>query len=147
MNRELALAEWRHARQALRAAEILLREELRPDAVSRAYYGILHAAKAALHVNDIGADSHAAVKRLFGLHLIRSGAIEAEWSAHLGRSLEERLAADYDAEATFSTKEARYECQRARKFVGRIRRYLLANGFTQKELRQERPVDESSHRV
>lgn len=135
MNRELALAEWRHAREALRSAQILAREELGTDAVSRAYYAILHAAKAALHVNDVGADSHAAVKRLFGLHLIRSGVIEAEWSAHLGRSLEERLAADYDAEAMFSAKEAKYECQRARKFVGRIRRYLLANGFTQKELR------------
>ena len=73
--------------------------------------------------------------RTFGLHLIRPGAIEAEWSAHLGRSLEERLAADYDAEATFSAMEATYECQRARKFVGRIRRYLLANGFTLRKLR------------
>lgn len=135
MNRELVLVEWRHARDALRAAEILAREELSPDAVSRAYYAILHAAKAALHVHDVAAESHAAVKRLFGLHLVRAGAIESEWSAHLGRSLEERLAADYDAEATFSIASVREECRRARKFLARIRRYLRANGFTVGELR------------
>lgn len=76
-----------------------------------------------------------AVKRLFGLHLIRTGIIEPEWSAHLGKSLEERLAADYDAEAVFSTDSVREECRRARKFLGRIRRYLRANGLTVGELR------------
>ncbi len=34
------------------------------DAISRAYYASLHAAKAALQVHGVGADSHAAVKRL-----------------------------------------------------------------------------------
>ena len=34
------------------------------DGVSRAYYAILHAAKAALQLRDVTAESHAAVKRL-----------------------------------------------------------------------------------
>jgi uncharacterized protein (UPF0332 family) len=136
MNRELALAEWRHARDALKAAEMLTREDLSADAISRAYYAILHAAKAALHVQEVAVESHAAVKRMFGLHLIRSGAIEAEWAAHLGRSLEERLAADYDTEALFSADDAEEECRRARKFIARIRRYLLNNGIAPAELRQ-----------
>jgi uncharacterized protein (UPF0332 family) len=131
----MVLAEWRHAREALKAAEALVKIDLGTDAVSRAYYAILHAAKAALQVHDIAADSHAAAKRLFGLHLVRSGLVEKEWAAHLGESLEERLAADYDAAATFSVREAKFECRRARKFLGRIRRYLRDNGFTVGELR------------
>ena len=78
MNRELVLAEWKRARQCLRAAEILVRENCYEDAVSRAYYAVLHAAKAALEVHDVAAESHAAVRRLFGQHLIRAGEIERE---------------------------------------------------------------------
>jgi hypothetical protein len=134
MNQKMVLAEWHHARDALHAA-YLAREDLRADAVSRAYYAILHAAKAALHVHDIAADSHVAVKRLFGLHLIRAGEIEPEWSAHLAKSLDERLAADYDAEVTFSAAEVRDECRRARRFVGRVPR--SAHGWP---LRREHPT-------
>ena len=102
MNREIVLAEWRRARESMRAAEVLTREQCYTNAVSRTYYAVLHAAKAALQVHDVGADSHTAVRRLFGLHLIRRGEIEKEWAAHLGKSLDERLAADYDPELVFS---------------------------------------------
>lgn len=64
MNRSLVLAEWRLACLALRAARLLAQNRIYPDAVSRAYYAVLHAAKAALQTKDISADSHAAVRRL-----------------------------------------------------------------------------------
>lgn len=120
MNRNMVLAEWRRAGEALRAAETLTRDNCCADAISRAYYAILHAAKAALYVRDVAAESHAAVRRLFGLHLVQPGEIEAEWSAHLVESLDDRLAADYDAEALFSKKEARQECKRSREFPGAV---------------------------
>ncbi len=111
MNRNMIVAEWSRAREALRAAETLTRDRCYADAISRAYYAILHAAKATLHVHDIAAESHAAVRRMFGLHLVRSGEIEPEWSAYLVESLDDRLAADYDVEAVFSREEARSECR------------------------------------
>ena len=43
MNRDLALAEWRRARMALRAAQLLTVEDYPEDAASRAYYAILGA--------------------------------------------------------------------------------------------------------
>lgn len=138
MNRNMVLAEWRRASEALRAAESLTRDSWYADAISRAYYAILHAAKAALFVHDVAAESHAAVRRLFGQHLIRAGEIESEWSAHLVESLDDRLAADYDAEASFSVKEARQECRRSREFLSRIRRYLVTQGIKANELRARR---------
>src|SRR2546422_2311614 len=69
MNRNMVLAEWQRATQSLHAAELLAREGYREDAVSRAYYAILHAAKAALFVHDVATTSHAAVRRIFGRHL------------------------------------------------------------------------------
>lgn len=135
MNRNMVLAEWKRARKSHRAAELLTREGCFADAVSRAYYAILHATKAALHVHDVTAESHAAVRRLFGLHLIRRGEIEKEWSAHLVESLDDRLVADYDAEVSISREDASHECRRSREFLNRFRRYLLTKGITQRDLR------------
>jgi uncharacterized protein (UPF0332 family) len=125
MNRIMVIAEWQRAWQALRAAEVLAREGLYEDAVSRAYYATLHAAKAALFIHDVATESHAAVRRMFGLHLIRSGEIEPMWSSNLGESLDDRLA------------ETSQECQRTRAFLDRIHCYLLAKGLTDNELGTE----------
>lgn len=125
MNRNMVLAEWSRAREALRVADTLTRNRCYAYAISRAYYAILHAAKSALLVHDVAAESHAAVRRMFGLHLIRSGEIEAEWSAYLVESLDDRLAADYDVESVFSKNDASSECRRCRAFLGRVRSYLL----------------------
>jgi uncharacterized protein (UPF0332 family) len=135
MNRGLVLAEWRRAKQSLRAAQVLVDEDCPEDAVSRAYYAILHGAKAALHVRDVAVASHAGARRMFGLHLVRTGDIEPEWAAYLGESLDDRLAADYESGISVSTDEARRETHRARRFLGRIRRYLRASGLTVGELR------------
>lgn len=61
--------------------------------------------------------------------------IEPEWSAYLVESLDDRLAADYDAEVSFSRKDAGQECRRTREFHRRIQRYLLLKGITLRELR------------
>ncbi|MBD0306566.1 MAG: HEPN domain-containing protein [Nitrospiraceae bacterium] len=139
MNRALVLAEWKRAKQALRAAEALVTEDCHEDAVSRSYYAILHAAKAALYVHDETAASHAAVKRLFGLHLIKSGILEPVWSGYLVESLDDRLAADYDAEVFFSRAETDLECRRSAEFLVRIARYLGTKGFSDHELSEDIP--------
>ena len=136
MNRNMVAAEWSRAREAQRAAETLTRDRCYADAVSRAYYAILHAAKAALHVHDIAAESHPAVRRMFGLHLVKPGEIEPKWSAYLVESLDDRLAADYDVETSFSDEDARSECRRSREFLSRVKRYLLKHGLKEAELRK-----------
>jgi uncharacterized protein (UPF0332 family) len=130
----MVLAEWRRAWRALGAAEILARESYYEDAVSRAYYATLHAAKAALYIHDVATTSHAAVRRMFGRHLIRSGAIEPMWASNLGESLDDRLAADYDVSTRCTADDASQECQRTRAFLDRIRRYLRVQGFSDEEL-------------
>ena len=137
MNREVVLGEWNRAAKTLSAAELLAREDYPEDAVARAYYAVLHAAKAALAIHDIFAESHSAVRGLFGQHLILTGAIEREWAKQLGGSLDDRLAADYDAATFFTREEARCESRRARAFVVRIRRYLSTCGFTANDLAME----------
>jgi uncharacterized protein (UPF0332 family) len=137
MNKVIVLAEWRRATQSLGAAESCRRDGFYADSMSRTYYAILYAAKAALQLRDVAAESHAAVKRLFGLHLVQSGILEAEWGAYIGIGLDARLTADYDAETSFSDMDARDECDRARAFLKRIRDLSSTNGFTAEELRAE----------
>ena len=52
MNRSLAIVEWRRAELSQRAASACLRHYCYADAVSRAYYAVFHAAKAALAFHD-----------------------------------------------------------------------------------------------
>ena len=44
MNREAVIGEWRRSQESLGAAETLMRSGNASDAVSRAYYAIMHAA-------------------------------------------------------------------------------------------------------
>ena len=106
--------------------------------MSRSYYAILHAAKSALFVHDIATSSHAAVRSMFGLHLVCSGEIERTWAGDLAEAMDDRLMVDYDAEIFFTPEQSRAEYQRARAFLDRIRRYLLAKGLTEQELEPER---------
>ena len=62
--------------------QILHANDLFEDTVSRSYYAVMHAAKAALLVHDVIAESHAAVRRLFGSVLVRPDLIE-EWASVL----------------------------------------------------------------
>jgi uncharacterized protein (UPF0332 family) len=48
------------------------------DAVARTYYALFHAAKAALQVHDVAADTYAGARRMFGLHLVEAGEIELD---------------------------------------------------------------------
>ena len=92
---------WMRARQALAAAEILHKEELYADAVSRSYYAVMHATRAALLANGVVAESHSAVRRLFGQILVKPGHIESEWAKVLGVEQDRRIAADYDTESVW----------------------------------------------
>lgn len=130
----MVVAEWRRASESLSAAEVLMREGCHADAVSRAYYASMHAAKAALFVHGVAATSHAGVKRMFGLHLVHPGRIESPWSDHLVEGSDERLAADYDVFISYSEQETQQACEHAREFLARMRQYLIASGVAERDL-------------
>ena len=107
VNRGLAVAEWRRSRSALQSASVLNRAELSADAISRAYYAILHAAKAALLTRSITASSHHAINRLLNRHLIYAGFVEREWLDVFRAAMRARMEADYDVMAAFTPGKRR----------------------------------------
>lgn len=124
MNLKNVHAEFARARKALQAAKLLQADSLFEDAVSRAYYAVMHAAKAALLVHDQIAESHAAVRRLFGSVLVQPGRIEKEWASILAREQDRRIAADYNASLSIDEESALQLVADADRFIERIRKYL-----------------------
>ena len=82
--------------QALRAAQLLLQQLLLQDALSRSYYAILHAARAALLAEGVAVTSHRGVRRLFGQHLIKAGKLPSSLAEVLADEQDDRILADYD---------------------------------------------------
>ena len=81
----------------------------------------MHAAKAALEVRDVSADSHQGVRNQFGLYIVRLGLVESSWGSEIGRLNTLRLVADYDVMATVTESDARYVLDSAEAFVNRMR--------------------------
>lgn len=88
--------EFHRAEKSLQSACLLLRDSLLEDALSRAYYAILHAARAVLLAEGVNVTSHRAVRRLFGQHLIKPGKLSAHLATILAEEQDDRILADYD---------------------------------------------------
>ncbi len=116
--------EMERAGKALQAAQLLFNEELYEDSVSRAYYAVLHAARAALLKVPVQPESHAAVRRLFGLHLVKAGRIEAEFATILTAEKEDREMGDYGIGLVFPVERSRTRLDEARRFLQRVEQFL-----------------------
>lgn len=129
MNPKNVLAEFSRAQKSLQAAKLEQADGLFEDAVSRAYYAVMHAAKAALLIHDRLAESHVAIRRYFGSVLVRAGRIEKEWAGILAREHDRRVAADYNANLLMDAESSLQLVEDADQFVERIRKYLVEAGI------------------
>lgn len=121
---EEANKELVRAKKALLAAKILLEKELFENCISRAYYTVLHAAKASLSLAGVEPDTHNGVRRMFGIHLVKTGKIEKEFARILKAEQEDREIGDYDVNIEIEGETARQRVNEAEKFVHRIEQYL-----------------------
>ncbi|MEE9369827.1 MAG: HEPN domain-containing protein [Sedimentisphaerales bacterium] len=121
---DLSQKELTRAKKALLAAKTLLENQLYEDCVSRAYYAVLHAAKAALATVGVEPESHHAVRRMFGLHLVKTGKLEKDFAKILTAEQEDREIGDYDIHIEIEKDTAAKRVRDAEKFVKRIEKYL-----------------------
>lgn len=115
-----AAAEWWRGRQCLAAAQLCQSNGLYADAISRAYYATMHAAKAVPELHDIQVNSHEGVKNLFGYHVVMTGPIEGSWGREIDRLYRWRIRADYTATEVFTESDSRSACDRAEAFLARV---------------------------
>ena len=112
------------ALERLKVAERLFSEGYYEDAVSRAYYAMYHAAKAALAVVNVFPTTHEGVVAEFGRRLVLSG----DFPKELGKSLADAKAAretyEYSARAMVDRLEAEAILSDAKVFVDKVKGYL-----------------------
>jgi len=120
-------AEMSRARQSLQAAELLCDNGLFSDSLSRSYYAILHAARAALLTQGVRVSSHEAVKRLFGMHLVKPGLLSAELAVSIRREQDDRFLADYDVTFEPGTEQTEERVKEARRFLQSIESFVQNN--------------------
>jgi uncharacterized protein (UPF0332 family) len=123
---DLPQKELIRAKKSLLAAKTLLESRLYEDCVSRAYYAVLHAAKAALATEGVEPQSHYAVRRLFGLHLVKTKKIEKDFATILAAEQEDRQISDYGIDIEIERDRALKRLKDAERFVHRIEKYLQA---------------------
>ncbi len=122
--------EWRRAGDCLQAATLCLEHGLYADAISRAYYSIMHTAKATLVHLGVRVSNHRGVKNRFGQQLVIPGLVEPEFAADISQSFEDRLRADYDITVDFFAVDAEEACGRAQAFRERMKVFLGNAGLT-----------------
>lgn len=122
-------AETQKGREALQAAEALMRLGLHNDAVTRMYYAAFHFASAALVSIDVQSRSHRGLQSLFSLHLVKTGKLPFQRAKELKRLQGYREAADYDSEFRFDAEGAREELEVTRRFVQAVQAFLAEGGW------------------
>lgn len=122
--------ETRRGRESFKAAELLLQSDLYADAVSRAYYGALHFARALLITVGDEPKTHGGVLRLFSRDFVRTNKLVPEL-AHILSGLEkQRSDADYTSEVVFTQALAAEEVARAARFIEAASALLASEGWS-----------------
>jgi uncharacterized protein (UPF0332 family) len=124
VGRTLIAHEVARGDEAYRAAEVLLREGLLRDAVSRAYYAALHYARGLLLTKGEEPRTHEGVVQRFSLHFIRSGLMGLEHGKALGRLQRIREEADYIAEREYDQQQVAQELESVQRFRAAALRVL-----------------------
>lgn len=113
------------ADEALRMANIGLREGLRSGPVNRAYYAMFYAASAALLAD--GADlphRHKTLINLFKRRLVGSGKVNAQLHTDLSNAFDLRMTSDYDLNVEVDGANIEAAVRTAERFVQEMRGFV-----------------------
>jgi len=114
----------RKAERKLNAAKKLLKLDEYEDAVSRAYYCIFHAAKAALATEGSFPRTHEGTIREFGLKLIKEKKLHKEFGVIFSDARSLRETADYTIISVIKLEDAKWAVEAAERFLEQIKEYI-----------------------
>ncbi len=117
---------------SLESAEILLSAGKLADAVSRAYYGAFHYARALLLMLGEEPVTHAGLERLLHRDLVRTGMLDPDIARLFARLQKMRQDADYTSEFVFTANGTREEVNASCQFVAAAKEILHREGWLEK---------------
>jgi uncharacterized protein (UPF0332 family) len=112
------------ALERLRVAEKLFRDGDYEDAVSRAYYAMYHAARAALSTVNVFPKTHEGVVSEFGRKFVLTGVFPKELGKNLADAKAARETYEYSVTATVGKSEAEAILSNAQRLVNAIKKHF-----------------------
>ncbi len=113
--------------ESYRAAEVLSKEGLFSDSISRIYYAAFHYASALLLSKGLETQSHKGMGHLLSLHFVKEGLIEPKYSRIFSQSQKFREESDYTAGFVFTREDVTEELRKVKEFREVIVDYLIKN--------------------
>lgn len=105
------------AGDSLRAARLLLENQLPEFAVSRAYYTMFYLAEILLLQDNLTFSSHAAVISAFGRVLAKTGRVPRHFHRYLIEAQDKRTDADYSIQSNISSRIAQDIIKKAQEML------------------------------
>jgi uncharacterized protein (UPF0332 family) len=121
MNEDARL-HFERAEDCLADAELLVSKSRAGAAISRAYYGMFHAATAALLDRGINRHSHQGIIAAFGQTFAKPGRVDPRLHKYLADAFDLRQESDYQPVAQITEAQAREVLGWAREFVATCRK-------------------------
>lgn len=121
---------WKRSLEAIDSAKILFQHGRYADAVSRAYYAIVHSSRAALLIHGVVPKSHTQLRQSFGFYLVKNDEIEVEWAKILNIEYRYRSDADYMEDFSITDEVAEALLNNAERFMERMKIYLESKGIS-----------------
>lgn len=104
--KDLARYRIEMAESKINAAEVLIKQGMYADAVSRIYYGMFHAARAMLALKGLDSRKHSGIISLFNQHFVKTGLLPKEYGRIIKNAKDLREESDYNEFYLVSIKDA-----------------------------------------
>lgn len=112
------------ALEVLDDARLLLKEKRFRSAVNRAYYAIMHSAKALLTLLGIETTSHPGIIRMFGQEVVKKNLIDKKYAKSLSGAYNLRDKSDYKIMELIKDEKVAEAVKEAEDFVAEIQRVI-----------------------
>ena len=114
-----------NAKEKLNSAEVLLREKLFKDSLSRSYYAMFSAARALLATKELDSSKHSGVISLFNQQFLETNIMDRKIGKKLSEAKDFREAGDYEDFFVVSKVDAERQIKNAKEFIKEAEEILL----------------------
>ena len=114
-----------NAKEKLNSAEVLLREKLFKDSLSRSYYAMFSAARALLATKELDSSKHSGVISLFNQQFLKTDIMDRKIGKKLSEAKDFREAGDYEDFFVVSKADAERQIKNAKDFIKEAEEILL----------------------
>ena len=129
MKKALARDKWDNACETLQEADVLARTGFYKGAISRAFFAMENAARAALALKGQEPRPHSGLIQAFNQQVAGKAGLEESWTSRVEGAGDARNTADYRAFHTATKQEAHSQYVTAVEFLTRMREHLAKEGL------------------